>query len=116
MIKRKQLPGVLALVTASCLGLLFIFTNPNEGGPVLVVIFLALLFILLFLITFTALAMPTFSKAALSRPARYYSSIVAASGISFLVGLQTIRQLQILDIVLTMVFIGGSLFYIYRRL
>ncbi|MFO0970905.1 MAG: hypothetical protein U0520_00955 [Candidatus Saccharimonadales bacterium] len=100
--------GIVAVLTT---------TNPGEGGPMAILLFLALLFTLFvasshIVIEFAAkiLKLKAFSNLRL-----LYTSVVIALGCVFLVGLQTLRQLQLVDIALTVVLEIVLNFYLLRR-
>lgn len=99
--------------------LLIGLTNPFSGGPMVVVFFLCSLFILVFTGTLKTLDhILTFKKVryTLSSAGRYYSALVIAIGVVFLIGLSTIGQLQPTDALLVIVFEVLANFYIFRRL
>lgn len=88
-----------------------------DSGPAAIIAFLAFIFILFTSIaavvaqvTLRLLGQPNFTVTRL-----FYTAILLASGGVFLVGLQTLRQLQVIDIVLVAVFEIVLLFYILRR-
>lgn len=109
------------MLVVSLIGLIILVlsTNPNEGGPAVVLLFLGLNFLLTF--SFAVIGMKhipsRFLKGiTLTSVSKYYSGLVLASGWVFLLGLQTIRQLQMIDIALIICFELLVNFYIFRRL
>ncbi len=113
----KKLPtvglvlGVLALLVISST------KQPGSGGPAIVLFFLASLF-LIFLSLFSLViqsvlklaGFPSFSSIRL-----FYTSISISLGCIFLVGLQTLQQLQLIDVILMVTFEMLLNFYLLRR-
>ncbi len=109
------------LLIVSLIGLIILVlsSNPNEGGPAVVLLFLGLNFLLAFSLAVICMKhIPSrFLKGiTLTSVSKYYSGLVLASGWVFLLGLQTIRQLQVIDIALIICFELLVNFYIFRRL
>lgn len=112
MITTKVIPFLLFFT----LTLFAALTNPTTGGPFILIAFLILVFLTSFSIFYTTLGYA--KKRALftsSRTAIYYTSIIVASGVVFLVGLQSLRQLQYVDLILVSCFQVLTLFYVHRR-
>ena len=107
---------LLGSLSAAVLGLLLVTTtkSPGEGGPVAIMLFL--LGIFMCALTLIAVVLRFVGKRfAMSGVRVLYTSVSLASGIVFLVGLQTLRQLQAVDLVLVLVFELLLNFYLLRR-
>ncbi len=103
---------------ASIAGLAFLLTVYSPGGgPFVILVFLALLFALFISLTYILLQNTTrvLSRVHFSTIRMLYTSVVIATGGIFLVGLQTLRQLQPVDIILTLLFEIVLNFYLLRR-
>ncbi len=107
-------------VTLLLIAGLVLYTDPFEGGPLVVISFLVLLFALFFqltmFITHLVARNGVVGRYRLTRLTRYYSSLLIASGGVYLVGLLTIAQLQLIDLILVISFELIANFYVYRRL
>lgn len=112
----KLFAGGLIAVT-SLLGFLILGTQPGEGGPLLVLAFLLLVFLQTTLLSLTLLSLVQRlkKKPALSWTRLIYTSVVIGMGVVFLVGLQTLRQLQAIDFILVFAFELLINFYLLRR-
>lgn len=118
--KRHKSQMVLA---CSMIGFLSIFvliasfTSPISGGPV--VIFLCLLVLLLFIFSTIALILKNVLrnvvKAKVSSSSVYYIAFSVALGAIFLIGLQTLQQLRLIDVILVLVLEVLINFYLTRR-
>ena len=97
--------------------ILLITNNPGSGGPMVILFFLALLFI--FFVSFAGILIQfvarIFKLADFSTSRLLYTSVIIAAGCIFLVGLQTLRQLQSIDVILTLLFEVVLNFYLLRR-
>ena len=110
---------IISVAISAALIFLLVSRDPFESGPTIVLVFLCLLFVLIFNLTYRLNKCVRTSerfKISPSRVASYYSSILVATGVIFLVGLQTIGQLQVTDILLVVCFETLANFYILRRL
>lgn len=110
----------LALVFFLIISLLLLFIvltqDPTRGGPVLILTFLGMLFIWLATSLWLILGLLARSiKKETSTVRRLYTSLALATGLIFLVGLQTLGQLQLADIILVAVFELLLNFYLLRR-
>jgi hypothetical protein len=108
-----------ALTLLALFGVVFIITTrqPGLGGPVTILIFLALLFlggIGLFLVV-AQLIFSLFKVQRFSSLRLFYTSVLVSLGWVFVIGLQTLGQLQVVDIVLVIVFEVLLNFYLLRR-
>lgn len=105
------------LLIAASLGVLITTKDPGQGGPLVVLLFLLLVFLLLLLGSVAVLTVVARKTKAgnLSWLRLLYTSVAIAAGAVFLVGLQTLRQLQVIDIVLVVVFEVLLNFYLLRR-
>ncbi len=100
------------------LGLLFItLTKSPNGGPVTILSFLLLAFV--FSMSLATLVIQAASAVLFKRPVAVYkllySAFLIGLGIVFLTGLQTLRQLQPVDIILVLLFEILLNFYFLRR-
>ncbi len=110
---------IISAVISAALIILVVSKDPFESGPTIVLAFLCLLFILIFNLIYSLNRRARTSerfKLSPSRIASYYSSILVATGAIFLVGLQTIGQLQVTDMILVVCFEVLANFYVLRRL
>lgn len=110
---------ISALVIAlSVVGLsqLMIFSTPQRG-PVVIIAFLALLFVIFCCLAslLIQLTLRLLGKLNISSIKLFYSAVILAIGGVFLVGLQTLRQLQSIDVVLVVLLEIFLLFYVLRR-
>lgn len=116
---RKSLISSLAMTgpAAFLIAVITVVTNPNEGGPIVVLLFLLAIFLFLFSFLFTAvrLIVQIFSISKFSLYKLIYVALSLAIGIVFLIGLQTLQQLRLIDVVLVAVFELLLNFYIVRR-
>ena len=98
---------------------LLVSTDPFEAGPTTVLVFLSLVFILTFNIVYPMLGWARLAEGfnfAPSKTAAYYSGIIDSAGVIFLVGLKTLAQLQLADVLLVACFEILANFYVLRRL
>ena len=93
-------------------------TNPVIGGPKVILVFLSIVFIFLFclycLLIQIIIRIAGYGTRALDTRL-IYCSIILAIGSIFLIGLQTLGQLGLADIVLVSTFVAILMFYIIRR-
>lgn len=113
----KRTPLVGLGISAFGLLILMVSQNPGQGGPVVVMPFLALLFtaylcLISLLLQFIS---SIFSSIEFSWARLLYTSVAMAGGMVFLTGLQTLRQLQLIDVILVLVFELMLNFYLLRR-
>lgn len=104
--------------TISTLGLIFAVLLLNPGrGPITILLFLALLF--LAVLSIASLLIQLIGTRILNKQysmiRTLYTAVLIASGVVFLVGLQTLGQLQIIDVILVIIFEALLNFYIIRR-
>lgn len=109
----------LIIIAAACLLAilwLVLTKSPGEGGPTVILLFLLLTFVL---VLSSSMAVLRFLSAKTSLRFSWirvlYTSVAIAAGIVFLVGLRTLRQLQVVDVVLVMTFELLLNFYLLRR-
>lgn len=116
---RKRLISSLAMTApaAFLVAVITVAANPNEGGPIVVLLFLLAIFLFLFSFLFTAarLIVQIFSISKFSLYKLIYVALSLAIGTVFLIGLQTLQQLRLIDVVLVGVFELLLNFYIVRR-
>ena len=118
LVMKRMLPAVFVVLFLSLL-ITVILTNPYNAGPALVLFFLILVFTFSFVLT---LILQNFAvnfkvlSISDSSVARYYSGLVVATGVTYLVAIQTVGQLQSVDLVLVIIFELMANFYIHRRL
>jgi hypothetical protein len=108
--------GLASLLFILCL---MLTTDPSNGGPILIICFLAAFFVLAFmglLLLGAYLNKRVNLPFKLNKSTRYYCAISLATGFVYLIGLQTVGQLQLLDVVLTMLLETIINFYIIRRI
>lgn len=113
----SRLAWIGLLIGVICLGGVVLSSQPGAGGPIIILVFLVLLFIILLsLANFVVQVMLKILKRKNFTPLRlFYTSVILALGGIFLVGLQTLQQLQAVDIVLVIAFEILLNFYLLRR-
>ncbi len=120
--ERRRLPyGGLpfkGLVVSSLILAIIVATkNPVSGGPRVIILFLSVLFLVL--VNIFALLLQTiwmfYSKQDYSWSRLLYCAVTLAIGVVFLIGLQTLNQLRVVDAVLVVAFEVVVQFYIIRR-
>ena len=97
---------------------LTITTNPSVGGPKLIIFFLSVVFLFtlcLFSITIQLILQFIGKNNGHSWHRLLYSSIIFAFGIVFLLGLQSLNQLRLIDVILVFLFEVVVNFYVLRR-
>lgn len=106
-------------VLASLVGVIILVTTqtPGSGGPMLVLLFLLLAFVGILSVTSLIIQGATrfFGISSFTWVRLLYTSVAIASGVVFLIGLQTLRQLQVVDVALALVFEILLNFYLLRR-
>lgn len=111
--------GTLGLVLAVVLLLIFfilITQSPGSGGPLIVLVLLSLLFVFLFIALVLGLnVLKRLRPGSFSAPRILYASVSIAAGAVFLIGLQTLSQLQPVDVMLVIAFELLLNFYLLRR-
>lgn len=107
----------LLLVSSGSLLTVVLTRQPGSGGPITILLFLSLLFLVSFCLMLYILRFiyRLIGKTTLSTPRLFYSAVLFSTGLIFLIGLQTLRQLQIIDIVLITLFEMILGFYLLRR-
>jgi hypothetical protein len=111
-------PRLLLFICSTISILVIILSkNPGEGGPVLILAFLLVLFIWLFSLISVVyrLVIRILSLKKPSAVRELYTGVSLSAGLVFLVGLQTLSQLQLADVVLVGVFELLLNFYLLRR-
>lgn len=100
--------GILAIITTK---------DPGSGGPIIIMIFLLLSFI--FSLSILGLLLQYLVRIFHAPPFSWgrllYTSVALAAGVVFLIGLQTLHQLQLIDAILVFVFELVLTFYLLRR-
>ena len=96
-------------------------TNPVQGGPLSILAVFVLLYLLIFSVTAAAvhfigavMRMVRPTKSFSLRRAYYVLSVVSLAPV-LLVALNTLGQLEILEIMLILVLVGLGCFYVVRR-
>ncbi len=105
---------VLSLVSMT---VVVVLTSPVSGGPVTIFFFLSLLLLFIFslvLLVFRFLPQRV-RNVSISSSSYYYIAFSVALGAIFLVGLQTLQQLRLIDIILVLIFEVLINFYLARR-
>lgn len=107
---------ILIVVTLILLANLFVLRNPTSGGPKIVIFALGLIFALIFQATWLAVILlpKILPQSKTIRHPFLLSQIIAFVGI-FLIGLQTLNQLRLIDVVLITLLGSITYFYILRR-
>lgn len=107
----------LLLLVGGLITLVIFSRNPGQGGPFIILAFLFLVFLFVFLLSLIivrAVGLRT-KNGSFSRVRILYVSVAVAAGAVFLVGLQTLRQLQLIDLILVLIFEILLNFYLLRR-
>ncbi len=111
---RLFIAGILIVIGA--LSLIVFTKDPGQGGPLVVLSFLLLVFLLVLLLSITMLRL---LEKNLSKKFSWlrvlYTGVAIAAGVVFLIGLKTLRQLQAIDVALVVVFEFLLNFYLLRR-
>ncbi|MBP9738202.1 hypothetical protein KBD20_00775 [Candidatus Saccharibacteria bacterium] len=104
------------LLTSSVIILLLVTSRPTEGGPIIVLGMLALVFLLFVQVLSLGLGVvaPMFGFS-LSPSRVFLLSVILSVGGVFLVGLQTLNQLSVTDVILVILLEVMANFYIARR-
>lgn len=125
----KLLSVVIFLAATGSLAAIFSFTNPVGIGPLGVLIVFILLYLViasfLFLALFGGVAvLQKMSGGRISPQARrwqvdihraYYIASVGALGPVLLLGINSVGQVDLQDVLLVMVLLGLIIFYIFKR-
>lgn len=114
---RHQHRLIIAASSIVMLGI-FLFTHPFQDGPIVILSLLVAVFVFTLGLTMEVLKqittkMPEQSTTSLGKT---YTSISIATGVVCLIGLHTIGQLQLIDVILVIILQVLINFYIYRRL
>lgn len=109
--------AMLFLLSLTFLFFVVAFFHPATGGPGVVLLFLLGIFFCFLsgLYGTLRLILSLIGKPRTSRVRIFYTSVAIATGVVFLIGLQTLRQLQVIDIVLVVLFEVVLNFYLLRR-
>jgi hypothetical protein len=113
-----RLPLWSGFISLTGLIWLLLTSDPGVGGPRLVLVFLATVFILLLSCFSILIQIVSHLIISGSRQSWYrilYSATVLSFGVVFLLGLQTLGQLRIIDVILVTLFELVLNFYILRR-
>ncbi len=115
--KAPKLPIMGAFGASLLLVILITLQSPGDGGPMVILVFLLLIFLLA--VSLCALCIEYVSRKTsskkISKQRLLYTSVVLGTGVVFLVGLQTLRQLQPVDLALVVAFEILLVFYLLRR-
>lgn len=102
---------ILALVSLGAL------TNPQQGGPFVILLMQLLLFLVTVLGVYGATLMANrYIGIRIARSRAMICAIATGVGVVLLVGLQTLNQLNLVDILLVILLEAGVMFYVFRRL
>lgn len=111
-----KLPLLISLVSLGGVVGYAATQQPGEGGPIVVLGFLLLCFVALVSSLVSLLqALLKLTRWRFSAARLFYTALVWGLGGIFLLGLQTLRQLQLIDIFLVVVFEILINFYLIRR-
>lgn len=118
-VKRSGMPRVQLMFTAVLLfsiGVLVVTTRPSSGGPIVLLMFLGLVFLLLLNVVYLTLKLLTssFGLRFGSQQNLVISVSLVVGGI-VLLGLQTLGQLGVVDVFLVIFLEALLLFYVLRR-
>lgn len=110
-------PAIGFLLSLILLVAVMALSHPATGGPIVVLMFLLSVFLCFLTGVSGTLQFVLFllRKPPLSQLRLLYTSVAIATGVVFLVGLQTLRQLQMIDIILVLIFEAILNFYLLRR-
>lgn len=120
-VQKIQIPGGRLPIIGSLLSFIGLFVygasqHPGRGGPVVILGFLLLVFVAF--TSLSALGLQLIARIFKIKftPIRLaYTAILLGLGIVFLVGLQTLHQLQVIDVILLVLFEVLLNFYVLRR-
>lgn len=107
----------LSILLISLVGLLG-FTNPMSG-PTVIVVFIILAFLIIYLASILILDLFQHLKIGdfvVTKAGKRYVGLVISIGLTYLLGLSTVGQLRLIDLLLVAIFEIGVIFYIVRRL
>lgn len=112
-----KIPVFFGALSTVVLALILTLKNPTAGGPLLILVFLLVLFIWFLSLMWIGLQIlaDKVLKKRLSTLRHLYTSVALATGLIFLVGLQTLHQLRLADGVLVIIFEILLNFYLLRR-
>ena len=115
--RRLRIILLADLLVSSITGILLLTKNPGTGGPVVILTLLTLLFMIIFLSSLAALyAIRLKMGAGIFSPLRMlYTSVAISVGAIYLIGLQTLGQVSLIDVVLVIIFELLLNFYLIRR-
>lgn len=116
-IQRQSYSRLVLLMLLSILAFIAIGTNPVSGGPIAILSFLFLLLALIFMLFFILAhwSARVFFKTKISSYKLLYMTFSLAIGAVFLIGLQTLQQLRLVDVLLVLLFEFLLNFYFLRR-
>lgn len=104
----------LCIVALICLS---VFTNPQQGGPFVILLMQLLLFLVTALGVYVAtLVANRFIGTRIDRSRAVVGSVALGVGVILIAGLQTLNQLNLVDILLVLLLEAGVIFYAFRRL
>lgn len=114
---RRKLPAFTAGISGLVLVIIVITKDPSSGGPSLILLFLATAFVWILYLSWLLLrfVFSFFLKRNISLVRHLYTSVALSAGLVFLIGLRTLGQLQLADVILMVVFQALLNFYLLRR-
>ena len=114
---RHKLPALTAGISGLVLMMIAITKDPSSGGPLLILLFLATAFVWVLSLSCVLLQFifNFFLKRNISLVRHLYTSVALSAGFVFLIGLRTLGQLQLADVILMVVFQALLNFYLLRR-
>lgn len=118
LLSRKQyLYALSLLVLVAILAAIFMFTSPTSGGPALVLGVQLLLFLLVSIVMYGFIwVLITIFGVKLSKTRSLVVIVSFSVGVLLLIGLQTLNQLNVIDVVLVVLLEVVLNFYVFRRL
>lgn len=114
--KKHQL--LLFLFFLVSLVLLVSLTSPTSG-PVIIVSFISLVFLVSYqamVLVFAYFEHIRIGSVIITKTGRRYTCLAIAIGVTYVLGLSTVGQLQPIDILLVALLEAGVIFYVIRRL
>lgn len=111
-----KLPAFILFVSTACLASILLLTSPSEG-PVAIVSFLVcgFLFFAALAAFFVQKLLQVFGRQNITPVKLFYASTILSMGATFIVGLQTLNQLQFIDVILVLFLEVIVLFYLAKR-
>ncbi len=111
-----KIPLWLLILSTIFMLIIIIVANPNTG-PIAVVLFLLTTLVLFASVAAFALqaSLSVLGSQNFTSVKLFYASVLLAVGLTFLIGLRTLNQLQLIDIVLVFTLEIIALFYLNRR-